>query len=130
VKREGTLRGHESFNRVFSGGRRVAGPLIQCVYLLETSGEPALRAGYAVSHKTYRAVRRNRLRRLMREAFRLESAPLREAVLHHRVSADLIFLFRPKSEVHVERLTVFPVRTEIAGFCNRIRERIEEHLRA
>lgn len=62
----------------------------------------------------------------MREAFRLESAPLREAVLHHQVSADLIFLFRPKSEVHVEQLTVFPVRTEIAGFCDRIRERIEQ----
>jgi ribonuclease P protein component len=128
VKREGTLRGFESFNRVFTGGRRVAGPLIQCVYLLESSRPPSLRAGYAVSHKSYPAVRRNRLRRLMREAFRLESNPLREAVLHHRMSADLIFLFRPKSEVHVDRLTIFPVRTEIAGFCKRIRERIEEQV--
>ncbi len=65
----------------------------------------------------------------MREAFRLESAPLREAVVSNRISADLVFLFRPKSDVHVERLTVFPVRTEIAGFCRRIQERLEEHAR-
>ncbi|MCC6397214.1 MAG: ribonuclease P protein component [Bacteroidetes bacterium] len=130
MRREGTLRGHESFDRVFSEGRRVAGTLIHCMYLLEASDQPSLRAGYAVSHAKYHAVRRNRLRRLMREAFRLESHPLRQAVVHHRVSADLVFLFRPKSDVHVERLTVSPFRTEIAGFCERIRERIEDDVHA
>jgi len=100
------------------------------MYLLEAPEQPVLRAGYAVSHKRFHAVRRNRIRRLMREAFRLESEPLRAAVEHHRVSADLVFMFRPKSDVHVERLTLQPVRTEIAGFCRRVRERIEQYDRA
>jgi ribonuclease P protein component len=127
VKREGTLRGRESFDRVFAHGFRAGGTLLQCMYLLEASEQPVLRAGYAVSHKRFHAVRRNRFRRLMREAFRLESGPLRAAAEHHRVSADLVFVFRPKSDAHVERLTLHPVRTEIAGYCRRVLERIEQY---
>lgn len=115
---------------MFAGGSRANGPLLQCLFLLEASEYPVLRAGYAVSHKRFHAVRRNRVRRLMREAFRLECAPLRDATVHHRVSADLVFVFRPKNDTHVERLTLHPVRTEIAGFCRRVRERIEQHGRA
>jgi ribonuclease P protein component len=130
LKKAETLRGHGSFDRVFSRGRRLAGTLVQCVFLLEVSDHPSLRAGYAVPHKAYHAVRRNRFRRLMREAYRLESSSLRSAVLVSKVSADLVFLFRPRKESHVERVTLHPIRAEIAGFCQRIRERVEEHSHA
>lgn len=115
---------------MFSGGRRLAGTLLQCVFLLEESDHPTLRAGFAVPHRVYNAVRRNRFRRLMREAYRLESPALRSAVQLSRVSADLVFLFRPRKEAHIERLTVHPIRAEIAGFCRRVRERVEERARA
>jgi ribonuclease P protein component len=90
------------------------------MYRIERAEGVVLRVGFAVSSKHYHAVRRNRLRRLMREAFRAEQKNLYGALERAGSSADLVFLFRPKTALRVERLSVFPVRDDMAAICRRI----------
>ena len=114
------LRGFAAFDRVFRDGRRTSGALLHCMYRVERAERVVLRVGFAVSSKHYHAVRRNRLRRLMREAFRAEQEILYGALERARSSADVVFLFRPKTPLTVERLSVFPVRDDMAAICRRI----------
>ncbi|HVP12276.1 MAG TPA: ribonuclease P protein component [Phycisphaerae bacterium] len=64
------LKGAKAFARVF-GGRRSAGNDLLVVYALPND-LPWTRLGLTVGRKHGNAVRRNRIKRLLREAFRLE----------------------------------------------------------
>jgi ribonuclease P protein component len=63
------LRRNSDFRRVYDRRRSVSDPMM-IVYACE-NGLPYLRLGMSVSRKFGPATRRNRLRRLYREAFRL-----------------------------------------------------------
>jgi len=126
VKPVEALRGHAAFGRVFDGGRKIGGALMVCVFLVDRAEKAALRVGFAVSSRQFNAVRRNRVRRLMREAVRFECAPLNAAVTQLRVSADLVLVFRPRADLDVHRLTLAPFRSDVADVFNRLAERLLE----
>lgn len=68
------LRGRESFARLRAEGRRAGDAVLRVV--MARNGLAWSRIGCAVPRRYGNAVRRNRLRRLIREAFRLEKAGL------------------------------------------------------
>ena len=120
------LRGRAAFDRVFDGGRKIGGALTVCVYLVDRAEKAALRVGFAVSSRQFNAVRRNRVRRLMREAVRHECTPLYAALTQLRVSADLVMVFRPRPNLDVHRLTLAPFRSDVADVLGRLAERLLE----
>jgi ribonuclease P protein component len=126
VKQAEPLRGYAAFDRVFNGGRKIGGALTMCVYLLERTEKAALHVGYAVSSKRFNAVRRNRVRRLMREAVRSECAPLFVALSQQSVSADLVLIFRSRPDVDTHRLFLAPLRADVADVFGRLAERLAE----
>lgn len=69
------LKDGREFRRVYEHGRKTVGTSL---ILWHREGEPSAepRLGLSVSSKVGNAVRRNRLKRLLREAFRLHRAEL------------------------------------------------------
>jgi ribonuclease P protein component len=71
------LRSQKDFRSVYSRGRRASGDWLTVVVWLRRKGEvPAARIGLSVSKEHGGAVRRNKLKRILREAFRHERAAM------------------------------------------------------
>lgn len=88
--RTARVRARADFDRIFKQGRRVASPLLALHInaLPETTGTPTARLGLAVSRKVDgRAVGRNRIKRVLRDAFRQRLAEL--------AAADYVIVARP-----------------------------------
>jgi ribonuclease P protein component len=88
--RRAHLRASAEFQAVFGGGTRFSGPLFRLQVLPASTGEAQARLGMTVSKRVdKRAVARNRIRRQVREAFRLQRAQL--------PPGDYVFLARPEA---------------------------------
>jgi ribonuclease P protein component len=72
------LQRNAQFRRVYDAGRRVEGRLA-VLYALDAPGQPRA-VGVVTSRKIGRAVVRNRARRLLREAYRLNQHKMKDNV--------------------------------------------------
>ena len=104
------LRSRQEISRTFSAGARVVDRLIS-LQGVRRPGRPT-RCAVAVSKRLGNAVRRNRLKRVCREAFRLERPALPEGW-------DLVILPRPGRELSVEA-----VRRSLPGLIRRLEHRL------
>ena len=77
------LKKEKDFNKVFSKGKRLFSHSLTLIYLEESE----LKAGFAVSKKHGGSVRRNRIKRILRESFRSFTPDLRQ---------NFFFVFIPK----------------------------------
>ena len=78
----GTLKKNYEFRRLYSKGRSAVTPYL-VVYCLKT-GRDGRRVGYTVSTKLGKAVTRNRIRRRLREIYRLNADRLCDVVARSR----------------------------------------------
>lgn len=65
--------------------------LIKVHFLLLDNGAPGIKIAVAVSKKSGKAVWRNRVKRLIRESYRLNKKPLLEIVLEKKIQLLLVF---------------------------------------
>lgn len=83
-----TIRENREFQRAYTRGKYFVSPLLVC-YVVKNRKDK-LRVGITTSKKTGNAVKRNRSRRVIREAFR----PLAERL---PAGYDLVFVARAKT---------------------------------
>ena len=124
MKKRAILRGRGAFQRVFEDGRRLEGRLVGCIYAVGPATHGALRAGFVVSSRHLNAVRRNRVRRLLREAFRRSSLDLGRATEGAARSVELLLVYRPRQRVETDRLTLGDVLPDVASACRTIAVRL------
>lgn len=82
---ERRLKTQKDFSLVFKKGKRIFSSSLTLVYL----SADALKVGYAVSKRHGGSVKRNRIKRLLREAFRS---------LAYDISGNFFFVFIPKEK--------------------------------
>jgi hypothetical protein len=61
----------------------------------------------------------------MREAFLYEREFLMQKLRSLRLSASLLFVFRPASTPEIRRLRLGPVRTDIAAVCLAVLQKLQ-----
>jgi len=102
------LRSGRDFQRVYQRGQRAAGALLTVVALRSRSARGS-RVGVSVSKDHGAAVRRNKIKRLLREAFRLERK-------HLPADFDLVLIPRPRQG----KLQLAALRAELLALVARI----------
>ena len=86
------LRKRAEFRRVYDEGRRLSGRYFVCFFREAASPDDRPRLGITVTRRMGAAVRRNRLRRLAREFFRLRRGQM-------RAGFDVVINARPQAAV-------------------------------
>lgn len=108
LKKNEVLRGKKKFQRIFTKGHTFKGEHVSCKFFLDPSScessIPYFKVGFVVTRKVKRAVDRNRIKRLLREAYRLN----KEIIFCHGdklpPNIELVFVYAPQSvtaDVHI-----------------------------
>ncbi len=113
------LRGKKRFQRLFSPhASHLGGKYVDLRYLIEPSEEPEYRMAFIVPRKTGKAVRRNRTRRHLKEAFRKNQSPLAEAVDSGNGSLHGALIARTTGGGYHE------IEEEVTALLERVKERM------
>jgi ribonuclease P protein component len=116
--KRGRLSRSAEFDRVFRQGRSL-GNRVVVLYSFPRGEEGGPRLGLSVSRKIGGAVERNRVKRLLREAFELEGARLSPG-------QDVVLVARPEARAVAEREGLEGIRAALAELVDRAQERARE----
>lgn len=115
--KRGRLSRSAEFDRVFRQGRSLANRVL-VLYAFPRSEEGESRLGLSVSRKVGGAVERNHVKRLLREAFALESGQLPD-------NLDVVVVARPEARAVAERDGLAGIQAALAELIGRAKERAE-----
>ena len=110
--RRGRLSRSADFDRVLRNGRSHAGREL-VLYVFPRAGDEAPRLGLSVSRKVGGAVERNRVKRLLREAFAREAERLPRG-------SDAVVVARRDARVLAEREGLEGIRRVLAELIDRL----------
>lgn len=91
--RQDRIKSRKLFDETFLFGKRLdsKNKLIRCNYLLINSDENYVKIGISIAKRTGKAVWRNRVRRIIREIYRLNNIDLKEKIKNTKYSLSIIF---------------------------------------
>ena len=106
------LKRRKVIDQLFSDGKAFSVFPFRVQYMFNSLPDDVpLQAGFTVSGRNFkRAVDRNRIKRLMREAYRLQAPPLKELLLAKQMKLGLFFIYTgrelPDYNLVSEKITV------------------------
>ena len=116
--KRGRLSRSAEFDRVFRQGRSHANRVL-VLHAFPRAAEGEQRLGLSVSRKVGGAVDRNRVKRLLREAFEQESPRLPDG-------QDVVLVARPDARLVAERDGLEGLRAALAELVDQLRARVEQ----
>ena len=91
------LKSRKKLQQVFAEGKSVRAQVVRLVYLTEKTENPEVKCGVGLTTKYFKkAVDRNRIKRLLRESYRLQQHPLNSYAVSARLSFSIFILYTGK----------------------------------
>lgn len=91
------LKSRKKLQQLFAEGKSVRTKELRLIYLAEKNDTPDIRCGVGLSTKNFKqAVTRNRIKRLLREAYRLQRQQLQIPQSTSPIQLSLFFLYTGK----------------------------------
>lgn len=89
------LKSKKAFEHLILSGKKINTTTIRILYnIMPLERDEPLKAGFSVSKKKFkRAVDRNRIKRRMRESFRVGKTEIRRQLLEKKLQIDILFIF-------------------------------------
>jgi len=117
LKKNDKLKSRKIIEQLFSEGKSVSVNPIRAVYFFSNSCNH-LQTGFSVSSRHFKkAVDRNRIKRLMREAYRLQKNDLETSILENQRQLSLFLIYTGKE---------LPSYQQIFNACSTILKRINK----
>jgi ribonuclease P protein component len=99
------LKSRKQINALFDAGKKITQFPFRVLYRTEP-GRGILKAGFTVSSKNFpRAVDRNRIKRLTREAYRLQKKELETGVVKNDYTLHLFFIYTGREIVDYKEIS-------------------------
>jgi ribonuclease P protein component len=99
------LKSRKQIDELFESGKKITLFPFRLLYRME-HGKGIIKAGFSVSSKNFpRAVDRNRIKRLSREAYRLQKKDLEKGVLKNDYTLHLFFIYTGREIVEYEEIS-------------------------
>jgi ribonuclease P protein component len=115
------LKSRKQIDSLFEKGKAVSVPPVRAIYLFSPAESGSLLAGVTASKKSFKkAVDRNRIKRLLREAYRLQKEPMLHQVKASNKTAFLFFVYTDKTIADFDT-----IQTAMGKCLERVRKLIE-----
>jgi len=125
LKKSEIIRGKRVFETIFERGRRIRSQYIQGIVLDSAGrdpGAPGIMVAAIVPKAAGSAAWRNRVRRLIREAYRNNKEIVRPSGERSDRTLNVVFLWSPRTRPAPVTVSFPLVLEEITGLLHRIRE--------
>jgi ribonuclease P protein component len=88
------LKSRKRIKQLFNGGKKITVPPYRVLYIVEPAETYSLSFSAGVSAKNFKkAVDRNRIKRLTREAYRLQKQTLQEKIKEKKIGLNVFFIY-------------------------------------
>ena len=125
LKKSEIIRGKRNFESIFERGKRIRSDYIQGI-VFESPGRdqdaPGILVAAVVPKAAGNAAWRNRVRRLIREAYRHHKEIIHPSGERPDRTLNVVFLWSPRTRITTGSISLPLVREEITGLLHRIKE--------
>lgn len=124
LKKSEIIRGKRNFTKIFEQGVRIRSDCIQGLILVDPpSGDspPGVRIAAVVPKAAGKATVRNRIRRLIRESYRLDKTLLQSPGQRLNNTLNIVFLWSPRVRVPAGTVTFGMVREDVTLLLQKIK---------
>ncbi|MCX7797051.1 MAG: ribonuclease P protein component [Melioribacter sp.] len=120
------IKKKKEFELLYTKGKTIysASQKLKAIYYINSIGQVGVKVAFVVSRKSGKAVWRNRLKRLLRESFRLNKAILKSMCEEKKINLLLIISSNTLNQKNNKKIKLWDIMPEVLDLMNQIKLRI------
>jgi len=125
LKKNEILRGYKVFSRVITTGKSIRRGNLSFYYIVGSLESNKIELGFAVSKKVKNAVNRNRVKRLMKDYFRLNKSAFYELLLSKGCSLESVVIFNSNRMDIINKINLTGIKADFDQIFNELKNNLK-----